>query len=105
VAANGQAYAGRVVFDADEAETWEMLNGSQRGIEYSIPFALVETVVRNGNKASRVRLRSGAELVLEEAADVNEENAGVLVYAAGAGAGNPRYLPWSEVKRVEIGER
>lgn len=103
-ASGGKSYTGRIVYDADESETWEMLNGSRGEIEYSIPLALVATVTPVGDEASKVLLKSGEELTLEDAVDVDRENAGLLVYGEGA-EDQPRYVPWSEVRRVELQER
>ena len=34
---DGKAFTGKIVFDVDESETWEILDGSMDGVEYSIP--------------------------------------------------------------------
>jgi hypothetical protein len=100
VATDGKSYAGRLVYDIDEGETWEMLNGSREGVEYSIPLALVTAIVPDGPTATRVRLRDGEELLLRETSDVTKDNAGLLVFIAGQEA--PHYIPWGEVRRIEL---
>jgi hypothetical protein len=100
LAADGRTYAGRIVFDADESETWELLNGTSKGVEYSIPFALVAAIAPAGRDASRVRLKSGEELLLEDSTDVDHTNAGMLIYEGTGKA--PRYVPWEDVKRIEL---
>lgn len=100
LARDGKTYAGRLVFDLDESETWEMLNGTSKGVEYSIPFALVAAIAPTGRDASRVRLTSGAELLLDGSTDVDRDNAGVLIYPAD---GKAQYLPWERVKRIDFG--
>ena len=47
---------------------------------------------------SRVTLRSGATLRLEDSQDVGGNNAGLLVY--GSGDGDPEYVPWDEVRKL-----
>ena len=97
---DGKSYRGRIVYDIDETESWELLNGQWRDVEYNIPFALIAAIVPEGRDASRVVLRSGEELLLEDAADVDEDNAGVLIL--GENSSEPTYLPWEEVRRIDF---
>jgi hypothetical protein len=94
---DGRKITGRLVYDLDESETTEMLDGERHDISYSIPFALVAAIVPRG-ESSRVTLRSGEELVLEATTDVSDDNAGVLVFEGGRE--RPTYVPWDEVDRV-----
>ncbi len=50
---DGQTYRGRIVYDVDERETWELLNGDWRDVEYSIPFSLIASIVPRGGDSSR----------------------------------------------------
>jgi hypothetical protein len=95
---DGKKLSGRLVYDLDESETTEMLDGEYRDIDYSIPFSLVAAVVPRGD-SSKVTLHNGEELVLEGAVDVSEDNAGLLVFA---GAGEPTYVNWNDVERVDF---
>jgi hypothetical protein len=95
----GVRHAGRIVFDLDERASWEMLNGSRDGVEYDIPFALIRAIEPQRGEASRVILRSGAELVLGDSQDVSESNAGVLVLGA---RDSETYVPWTEVRRIDF---
>lgn len=97
--AGGKRYSGRIVYDIDESETWEILNGEWRDVEYSIPFALVRAVEPRDDESSRVILKSGEELVLEDAADVDGDNSGVLVIPI---EGKPIYVEWDDVKRIDF---
>ncbi len=96
---DGNRRSGRVVFDIDESETWETLDGSYRDVEYSIPFALVRSIEPRSADASRIELVDGETLELEDSADVGDENAGILILADGGGS---TYIPWRDVDRVEI---
>jgi hypothetical protein len=96
----GATLRGRLVFDVDEAESWELLDGDRDDVSYSIPFALIAAVVPDGSSSSRIVLRGGAELVLEDSTDVDEDNSGVLVFVAGDAA--PRYVPWERVRRIDF---
>lgn len=96
---SGATHKGRIVYDVDEANGWETLDGETSGLSYSIPFSMVASVVRSGSSRSRVTLRgSTEELRLGESADVTDENAGVFVLQ---GDGKT-YVPWEDVKRIDL---
>lgn len=97
---DGKVYKGRLVFDADEQETWEMLDGDAGGITYSIPFGMVASVEPQGGHASRVTLKNGLDLRLEDSHDVSEDNSGVFVIEGPES--KPRYIPWDEVARIDL---
>ncbi len=97
---DGTVVAGRIVFDLDEEETWEMLNGERDGVSYDIPFERVASIEPRGRSSSRVVLTNGEELVLEDGQDVSSSNDGVLVFADGAA--RPTYLPWRKVSRIDL---
>lgn len=99
-ARGGTTHRGRIVFDLDESEGEEMLNGERDGVEYYIPFSMVASVVRDGRSACRVKLRNGEELLLEDSQDVSADNAGVLVFTS-EGA-KPVYLAWEDVDRIDF---
>ena len=97
---DGDRLEGRLVFDLDEAETWEFLNGDRYGIEYSIPFFAVRRIEPLDRDSSRVTLVGGETLELEDSADVGEGNAGILVFVEDRR--DPRYVRWDEVEVVEL---
>jgi hypothetical protein len=84
------------VYDLDESETTETLDAPIGGVDYTIPFGLVASIVPDG----RVTLTSGEQLELERAGDLAEDIAGILVF--GEGDGNAEYLRWSDVERVDF---
>ena len=94
---DGRKLTGRLVYDLDESETTEMLDGERGEVSYSIPFALVAVIVPRG-EAALVTLNSGEELLLSGTTDVSEDNAGVLVYEPGRA--RPTYVRWEDVQRV-----
>lgn len=97
---DGQSHTGRIVYDLDEAETWEFLNGDSFGVEYYVPFDRIRSVTRRGSDACLVVLHDGTELVLEGRTDVDEDNAGVLVFRSGDR--DPVYISWDRVDKVEL---
>ena len=96
---DGRKLVGRLVYDLDESETTEMLDGDRRNVTYSIPFALIATVMPRTD-SSRVTLRSGEELTLEDSTDVSEDNAGLLIFEPKKP--KPTYVRWDEVERVDF---
>lgn len=102
----GRRLAGRLVYDLDESETTETLDAPSEGVDYTIPFGLVASIVlpgreEDGAEGARVTLQDGAELQLERAGDLGEGNAGLLVFVYGGE--RPEYVPWADVERVDFG--
>ena len=99
----GKTYRGRLVYDVDETETLETLDGQRRDVEYSIPFARIAFLLPEETNSSRVVLKNGEELKLEDSVDVGRDNAGVLVFERGRE--NPRYISWRDVRRIDFEDR
>lgn len=97
----GRKHTGRLVYDMDEEETWETLDGERRGIDYTIPLGMVASVTPRDGGASRVELRNGEVLELEGTADTGDNHAGVLVLAQGK---RPVYVAWEDVRKIDFGQ-
>jgi len=102
---DGHRHTGRLVYDLDEGETTETLDAPSQGVDYTIPFGLIATIVPAGPEAGRVScarvvLGSGEELALERKGDLGERNAGLLVFAGGSD--HPEYIPWNDVAQVDF---
>lgn len=101
VTRDGERLDGRLVFDLDESETTETLDAPSRGVDYTIPFALIASIGVGGvEETVRVRLADGEELDLERRGDLGERNAGLLVFVDGRE--RPDYVPWTAVERIEF---
>jgi hypothetical protein len=98
---DGKVHAGRLAYDLDEAETWELLNGWHDDIEYSIPFGMIASVTPIDGDESKVVLKNGQEIRLEGQTDVGGDNLGVLIIP-GEDATKNVYVPWDDVAKVEI---
>jgi|CXWL01.1.fsa_nt_gi hypothetical protein len=98
----GLRLAGRLVFDLDESETVETLDASDRGVDYTLPFGRVASIVPPGSGAERARvaLHSGEVLQLERTGDLGDGNAGLLIFVDGGE--RPDYVPWAEVERIDF---
>jgi hypothetical protein len=99
----GKTYRGRLVYDADEAETMELFDGRRRDIDYSIPFARIAFLLPEKTDSVRLVYKDGKELKLESTADVGRDNFGVLVFEGGQKT--PRYIPWEDVRRIDFEDR
>jgi len=95
-------HRGRLVIDLDEAEAWEMLNGSYREIKFDIPLANVRVIEPRGYDESRITLHGGAEIDLEDGQDVSDKNDGVLIFQNDDDDRDALYIPWDEIERIEF---
>ncbi len=101
----GRRLAGRLVYDLDESETTETLDAPSQGVDYTLPFALIASIVvpgreERGARRARVTLQSGEELRLELTGDLGPGNAGVLIFVDGGR--RPEYVPWTDVEQVDF---
>ncbi len=95
----GRMLTGRIVFDLDEEWSWEMLDGQADGVEYHIPFALIRTIEPQRGDRSKIVLRAGGEIVLEDGHDVSDDNSGVVIIGSGD---NETYVEWADVTRIDL---
>ncbi len=101
----GRRFTGRLVYDLDESETTETLDAPSQGVDYTIPFGMIASIVpsgseERGDQRTRVILHSGEELPLERAGDLGEGNAGMLIFVDGRQ--RPEYVPWTDVEQVDF---
>jgi hypothetical protein len=99
----GRRLAGRLVYDLDESETTETLDAPSQGVDYTIPFGLIASIVppgreERGAQRARVTLHNGEELQLERTGDLGEGNAGMLIFVDDRQ--RPEYVPWTDVEQV-----
>ena len=102
---DGRRLAGRLVYDLDESEFTETLDAPSVGVDYTIPFGLIASIVlprpeERGAQRARVTLHSGKELQLECAGDLGQGNAGMLIFVDDRQ--RPEYLPWTDVEQVAL---
>jgi hypothetical protein len=101
----GRSLAGRLVYDLDESETTETLDAPYQGVDYTIPFGLIASIMLagpegGGTQLARVILHGGEELLLERTGDLGERNAGMLIFVDGGR--RPEYVPWIDVEQVDL---
>jgi hypothetical protein len=78
----GDRYTGQIVWDADEAYTWEMLNGEIRDVELHIEFGQIQRIERSRN-GSTVTLKDGRTFELSGSNDVGRGNRGLTIRTDG----------------------
>jgi hypothetical protein len=101
----GRRLTGRLVYDLDESEVTETLDAPYLGVDYTIPFGLIASILLPGAEQrsaqrAKVTLHSGEELRLERTSDLSEGNAGVLIFTAGDQ--RPEYVPWTDIQQVDL---
>ena len=85
---DGRRLAGRLVYDLDESETTETFDAPSEGVDYTIPFGLIASIMpaggeERGVQRARVTLQTDEELQLERTGDLREGNAGMLIFVDG----------------------
>jgi hypothetical protein len=96
---DGAKSTGRIVFDLDEQWSWEMLDGQRDGVEYHIPFGLIRSIEPQRGNASKIVLRAGGELVLEDGQDVSDDNDGVVILGT---KDQETHVDWDDVRRIDF---
>ena len=101
----GRRLTGRLVYDLDESETTETLDAPSRGVDYTVPFGLVASIVpagrdEGGARRARVTLHGGEELQLDHAGDLGDGNAGMLIFVDGRE--RAEYVPWTDIEQIEF---
>lgn len=102
---DGRHLAGRLVYDLDESETTETLDAPSQGVNYTIPFGLIASIVlpgraERGTQRAKVTLHNGEELQLEYRGDLGEGNGGLLIFVEGSQ--RPEYVLWTDVERIDF---
>ena len=74
------------------------MDGEDNSIEYKIPFRLIKSIRPMNRSYSRVKLRSGQELLLGEGQDVTDSNDGLLVFSNGDQ--EPVMVRWDNIDEI-----
>ncbi len=93
---DGEVHKGDIVFDLDESETFEILNGKLDDMEFNIPFSMIKSITPRGSRSSIVELKNGEKLRLEDGQDVTDSNDGILVFSGK----DHQYIPWEDIETI-----
>lgn len=100
VTEDGATHTGSVLWDRDEAASWELLHGNTGGLELQVEFS---AIARIGKTRSGVdlELRDGRTFALTGSNDVTRSNQGILV----AGEGRITEVSWSDFAELRLEPR
>ena len=96
-----QEVTGLIVFDLDEVYDYELLEGKDYNIEYSIPFRMIDRIKPKNYNYSMVYTKGGAELLLGDLQDVTDRNDGLIVMQSEDDK-EPKYISWKRVKEIDF---
>lgn len=100
---SGEAVTGAIRWDADEEWSWELLNGSDGDVVFTIEFAAIARIERGERRGAHVTLRDGRTFHLDDSNDVDWDNKGIFVRPDG-GDGPVRFVTWDEFRAVRFAE-
>ena len=94
-------FTGFIQWDKDECLSSDKLDGESEDGEMAIEMGKIRVIERHTRNSSRVVLRSGRELILDDTNDVDSGNRGIFVE-------DPRYgrvlVDWDAFERLELRE-
>ena len=99
---DGKDYTGEVVWDCDEAYTWEMLNGEQDGVTFHIEFSKIASLRPISSWGTEVTLRDGRTFELRGSNDVDDSNRGILVRLDN---GDEVEVEWDDLEVLRLQDR
>ena len=79
---SGDELSGDIVWDGDEAFTWEMLNGELDDVDFSVEFGKIASIARLRDGAA-VTLNDGRVFELSDSNDVDDGNRGIVISTDG----------------------
>jgi hypothetical protein len=102
----GASHTGMIVWDLDEAYTWETLDGSIDGTDFAVTFENIKSITPKGYESSEILLRNDKVIVLSGTNDVDGSNDGVYIIPdrkdAQSGETVRITLEWDELRSVEF---
>ena len=98
VTIDGDEFTGLLAYDLDEAWEFEMLDGNDDDVAYSIPFRNIKNIIPKNYSYSSVILKNGMNLLLGGSRDVDEDNDGVLIFTSKND--DPVYVRWSKIDEI-----
>jgi len=85
VTESGEQIEDEIRWDADEAGSWEFLNGrNEDGVVFTIEFGFLSRIERREAWGSLVTLLDGRSFELEDSNDVDWDNKGILIAPTGS---------------------
>ena len=82
VTESGESYTGQIIWDRDEAYTWEMLNGEIHEVDFHVEFGNIDRIAKT-NRGAAVTLKDGRTFELSNSNDVDRGNRGIVIHTDG----------------------
>jgi hypothetical protein len=98
VTEGGERLTGQIVWDADEAYTWEMLNGEIGDLEFHVEFGQIAQIAKT-SKGALVTLKDGRSFELSGSNDVDRGNRGISIRTDG----RDYEVDWRDFAEVTFG--
>ena len=93
-------FSGRIIYDIDEVLDFEIVEGKENGIEYSIPLTNIRKIIPKNADYSQLELTSGKTLFIGDLRDVSEDNSGVLIFTKDKK--EPVYVAWRKINEISF---
>jgi hypothetical protein len=98
----GDEFTGYVLWDNDEAYSWEMLNGEDDDVEFHVEFGQIESIKHRSHRGASVTLLDGRSLQLSDSNDVSDGNRGIVVTDDD---GDATLVSWEDFEEVRFHAR
>ncbi len=95
---DNKSFSGIIAYDLDEEYDFELIQGMNKGIYYSINLRNIKEIKPINDQMSSVGLRVGKTVLVGNSHDVAASNSGVLIFETGKS--EPVYVKWGNVNRV-----
>lgn len=92
---------GLIVYDIDETYDYELLEGNDYEIKYSIPFRDIKEITPKNYNYCTVSLKSGKSVLIGDSQDVSDRNDGIMIFKS-ENDEEPVLVPWKAVKDIKI---
>ena len=99
---DGDELTGYVLWDNDEAYSWEMLNGKDDDVKFHVEFGQIQSVRQRSHRGATVTLLDGRILQLSDSNDVNDGNRGIVVTNDD---GDSTLVSWDDFEEVRFHSR
>ncbi len=95
---DGTSVSGRLAYDLDEEMDFEMIQGKDEDLEYSVIMKNISKITPKNFSYSQIDLKNGKTLLIGGSHDVSEYNSGVLIFENEKQ--EPSHVKWNNVKEV-----
>lgn len=96
---DGAVHTGYVLWDKDEAYSWEMLNGTNEDVEFHVELGQVQSVTHRSHRGATVTLFDGRVLQLSDSNDVSDGNRGIVITTED---GEATVVSWDNFEEVQF---